>query len=155
MMKKKNNKLTWAVFGLTAAAIYLKHRIDSIGISLRNLSLVSINQEQKTAALNLVVSVRYPLPFNTYAKRLVGSLYIQGAQVATIDTMVNRYLQPDAENILNIPVTINYQQLAAGVWANIQTGNVRTLLIQLDARLTTNIIPISLHKTLTWEDLLV
>lgn len=153
-MKKKNNKLTWAVFGLTAAAIYLKHRIDSIGIRLRNLSLVSIDQESKSALLNMVVAVRYPLPVSTYAKRLTGSLYIQGAKVATIDTMVNRYLQPDGENIINIPVTINYQQLAAGVWSNIQTGNVRTLLIQIDARLTTNILPISIHKTLTWEDLI-
>lgn len=154
MKRNSNKKLAWGLFSLTAAAIYFKHRIDSIGISLRNVSLVSVDQNSKTAALNLVVSVRYPLPFNTYAKRLTGTLYIQGARVATIDTIVNRYLQPDGENIINIPVTINYQQLAQGVWANIQTGNVRTLLIQLDARLTTNILPISIHKTLTWEDML-
>lgn len=153
-MSKQNKKLAWWAFGLTSLAIYLKHRIDSISIRIKNLSLVSIDQEQKTAAINLVVSVKYPLPFTTLAKRLTGSLYIQGARVATIDTMVNRYLQPDGENIINIPVTVNYQQLAAGVWANIQTGNVRTLLIQMDARLTTNILPISIHKTLTWEDLM-
>lgn len=144
----------WGLFGLTAAAIYLKHRIDSIGLMVRNLTLVSVDQNGKTALLNLVLSVRYPLPFETLAKRLTGSLYVQGQQVATIDTMVNRYLAPDAENVINVPVTLYYNRLAAGLWANIQTGNVRTLILNLDARLSTNILPIHLHRTLTWEDLI-
>lgn len=153
-IKTKIQKVAvWGVFGLTFLAIYMKHRIDSIGLSLRNLTLISYDSDTKTALLNLVVSVRYPLPFDVLAKHLTGMLYIQGAPVASIDTEVNRYLRSDAENLMTIPVSVDITQLGTGIWNNIQTGNVRTLMLQLDARLTTNVIPISLHRVLTWEDL--
>lgn len=153
MSKTNTNTTAWWVLGLSSLVIYLKHRIDSIAIRLRNLSLVSYDQGTKTAELNLIVAVHYPLPFDTLAKRLTGTLYIQGQPVATVDTMLNRYLKTDAENLLTIPATVRLDNLAAGVWANIQTGNVRTLQVQLDARLTTNLLPINIHRVLTWDEL--
>lgn len=153
-MNKSDKLKAWLLFGLAGSVVYLKHRLDAITMRLQSIGIVNIDTTNRVATLNLVVDLIYPLPFGLTLKTLTGDLYIMGKRVAVVKNVLNRYLSPSSVTPITITVDVDLAQLAEGVLANIQTGNIRSLLIQLDARATTNLLPISLHKTFVYDDLI-
>lgn len=150
---KKDKKATWWTFGLLASIVYLKRRINSVGVVLQNLGFISMDSATRTASLMLTLGVKFPLPFGLRFKRIKGNLYIMGKRVAEFNHVVDRYIESDKITTISLPIVVHYDELANGVLANIQTGNIQTLLIQLEADISTTLLPVYIRKTLTYNEL--
>lgn len=77
--------------------------------------------------LNINLYVKNPLPISFNISDIAGDIYIQDVNCGKIDYPVNQTLRGLSTSEFNVSFNIKQEQLGEALFANIMTGDVKTL----------------------------
>ena len=80
-------------------------------------------------SLKLSLLIKNPLLVGLTIKGVQGEIYAQGMQIGSVNTTYNYYLAGGHSHILPVIVDLDMLQIGSAAWANIQSGDIRTLTI--------------------------
>ena len=122
-------------------------------VRIKNYSFRSIDIESQTVSLNLNLMIKNPLFVGVTIKGIVGDVYAQGVKVGNINTTYNYYIAGGRTHILPVVVNLNMSDVGQAAMLNIQSGDIRTLVIAFDGKLLVGNIGIPLQLDLDYNDL--
>ena len=147
----------WAKIGLGLGALYIAFRVavKELVVGVQKVTLRALDVVNGTAAVQLNVSVRNPLPFGVKVQNITGDVYAGGVQVGTVNTRFDYLCGGERTHILPVIVNLTAEGLGNALWNNIQTGNIHNLVIDFNGQLhvTRLNIAVPIELSIKWEDL--
>lgn len=146
-----------AYIGLAVAGFwyYFLRGVTALKIGLKQLRITGIDGD--TATLEVTLFIQNPLLAQVFVRSVSGTISIMGIPVGTIDYPINRRIKSRSITYLPVRVQISYSALGDALWANIMTGDIQTLIIELQGTITTGEkveIPIPVRKSWTYSDII-
>lgn len=152
-----NNVQKIGVFvGLTALWYYILRGAKALSVRMVDLGFSGVNLMGETVALRPVFRVVNPLFVSAFVRNVVGELYIMDAKVADVNAIINRPVRANGITDLTVPVDATFSGLSEAVRRNIETGDIRTLLVNFRGYIgigKDRVANIPLNIALTWEDM--
>lgn len=150
------DKQAWIV-GLSAATFWLLvlRGASALKIGLKSVRLQQVNGD--IATLQVMLYVQNPLIASVLIRNVAGQINIMGIPVGTIDYPINRRIEARSITYIPVQVEVSYSKLGDAVWANIMSGDVQTLSIELDGTITAGeryAVSIPIHKVWTYSDII-
>ena len=149
-------KQAWIV-GLSAAAFWLLvlRGASALKIGLKYIQLISVNGD--TATMQVMLYVQNPLIASVLVRSVSGTVSIMGIPVGVIDYPINKRIEARSISYIPVQVEISYSKLGDAIWANIMSGSVQTLSIELDGKITAGeqySISVPIRKLWTYSDII-
>ena len=85
---------------------------------------------------------------------VVGTLYIQGIAVGTINNTYNGSIKSMSTTTVPVDVACNSASLAQSIWDNISSGDVSTLTVGFSGTIKVAGVSVPINKTMSWEELM-
>lgn len=141
--------------GLGFIWIAIRVAINNLVVGVQKVLLAGLNIEQGIVQLQVNVSIKNPLPIGVTVKDVVGDVYLQGVKVGVVKTAFDYYLGGSKVHVLPVIVTLTASGVGQALWKNIQTGDVKNLVIDFDGKIkVTDVnIGVPLQFSLKWEDI--
>lgn len=148
-MTRKNK----GILLLSGAALYYfwLRGIRGIGVSFNGLRLVSIVDDEMRFSLQL--SVRNPLLLSVLVNDIVGTIYLMDIPVANIDFPLNQRIYSRSISPITINFDVSKSKLGAALFTNIETGDIRTMLVHFVGYIRVQNIKLKVDKQFTFEDI--
>ena len=144
---------SWAKIGLGLGAIYLgvKVAIKGLVVGVSNILFKGLDLTNMTAQIQLNVSVRNPLPFGVKVNNITGDVYAQGVKVGYVNTTFDYLVASERTHTLPVIINLTAKGLGEALWKNIQTGDIKTLVIDFDGQLHVTKLNISVPIELSFD----
>lgn len=142
--------------GLTSLWYYVLRGAKALSVRMVDLGFSGVNLMGETVALRPVFRVVNPLFVSAFVRNVVGELYIMDAKVADVNAVINRPIRANSVTDLTVPVDATFSGLSEAVRMNIETGDIRTLLVNFRGSIgigKDRVVNIPLNIALTWEEL--
>lgn len=143
---------------LGSAALYwwVLRGVNALVFRFVQLRMTGIDIAADTIQLRATFLFRNPLLISIYLKYIQGEIYIMNQLAAQIDSNILRTLPSRNFAYVDVPISVSISGLGAGVYENIRSGNIRTLLVDFSGKIgvgkdKTAGIPVQV--TLTWDDI--
>lgn len=148
-MKKK----TGGIILLGGAALYywVLRGIRGISVAFNGLRVLSIVDDEVRFSVQL--SIRNPLIVSVLVNDIVGTVYLMDIPVAEVSFPLNQRIYARSVSPVTINFNVSKEKLGEALYANIQTGDVRTLLVRFDGYLKAAKMQLHIDKQFTFEDL--
>ena len=148
-MKKK----TGGIILLGGAALYywVLRGIRGISVAFNGLRVLSIVDDEVRFSVQL--SIRNPLIVSVLVNDIVGTVYLMDIPVAEVSLPLNQRIYARSVSPVTINFNVSKEKLGEALYANIQTGDVRTLLVRFDGYLKAAKMQLHIDKQFTFEDL--
>lgn len=104
-------------------------------IKVYSYAFEAISLVDGTIRMRLDLLIKNPLLVGLTIKSIQGDVYAQGVKVGAINTTYNYYLAGGHNHILPIMVDLDMLQIGSAAWANIQSGDIRTLTVAFDGKI--------------------
>ena len=101
-------------------------------IKVKDYAFQAVDLTNGKITLRLNLYIKNPLLVGLTIKGIDGKVYAQGMQVGTVNTTYNYYLAGGHSHILPVLVDLDISQMGQAAWANIQSGDIRTLTVAFD-----------------------
>lgn len=123
-------------------------------VRINSYSFRSVNTDG-TISLNLNLSIKNPLLVGITIKSITGDVYAQGCQIGTVNTTYNYYIAGGKTHVLPVIVNLDLAQMGQAALQNIQSGDIRTLTIAFNGKLTAGKynVPVPLQFEFDYNDL--
>lgn len=144
--------LGWILVGGAALWWGVLRGIDAIKIKFEKIRLVGITSTSMT--MNLSVLVKNPLFVDVLVNDIVGDVYLMGEKCAVVNYPINQRLRGGKTSRLQVYIEVLGQQVGQALWANIQTGNINTLLMRFDGYVTVRGMRIPIDRQFTLGEIL-
>ena len=142
-------------FGLGLLWYGVLRGAKSLIIKVKNYSFAGVDVVNGTVALTLNLLIKNPLVVGVPIKGAMGDVYVQGHKVGYVNMSYDYYLAGGHTHILPVIVNLTMGDVAQGALLNIQTGDIRNLLISFDGKVYAgkNMIGIPVQFDLDYNDL--
>lgn len=149
-MKQK----TAGILLLSGVALYylVLQGIRGIGVSFKGLRVVSIVDDSVRFSVQLYI--RNPLLLSVLVNDIVGTIYIMNIPVADVDFPLNQRIHSRSISPVTINFNVSKSKLGEALFANIETGDVRTLLVRFAGYLKISKVKVNVDKQFTFEDII-
>lgn len=127
--------------------------INNLGFRFNGITILSTDPDEKTSQVQLSLLLNNSLPLSVTIDAIKGDLYIQGVPAAHIDQTLGVTIAANAITPLNLIATVDFSALNAGVKANIASGDIRNITLQLVGTITAEGRTFNVNKQFTYYDL--
>lgn len=142
------------LFGVGTALLYaFRHSADAVQIKFEKLRMVRFAMSAMTFQLTL--NIYNPFLFSVLVNEIVGDVYIMGIQVASINYPLNQRINAHKVNRFNILFDVLPTELTQALWANIQTGDIHTMLFRFDGYAVVRGVKIPVDRQFTFDEIFV
>lgn len=150
----KKQKIALVVYGALFLLITkVRNVIRNLGFRFNGISVLSTDVENNTSQVAISLLLRNSLPFSVTVDAIAGDVYLQGVQAATINQAINTTITANSITPVTVIATLRWLGVADGVRANILSGDIRNLNIQLVGTITAEGRSFNVAKTITYYDL--
>ena len=147
----------WAkiIIGLGLLYYGVLRGAKSLIIKVKSYSFAGVDIVNGTVSLYLNLLIKNPLVVGVQIKGAIGDVYVQGHKVGYVNMSYDYYLAGGHTHILPVVVNLNMGDVAQGALLNIQSGDIRNLLIAFDGKVYAgkNMIGIPVQFELDYNDL--
>ena len=147
-----NKTVGWLLIGGATLWWLISRGIDAVKVSFEQIKLISISSD--SISLSLSILVKNPLFFGVLLKDLTGTVYLMDVPCAVVNYPVNQRIKAGATSRLLINIDVLPTQLGSAIWANIQTGNINTLLMRFKGRINVNNVSVPIDREFVLGDIL-
>lgn len=142
----------WKI-GIVAGLCWLGKRIydqvQQIMVDVSSLKLVRFGLEDLSATLSIDLIIDNPLDVGVLVKSLQGDVYLSGVPVGVINTQYDYFLSGHTHHEIPIYIDVTAERLGNALWANITSGNINNMALDIDATVyATKLgvpVPVQLH----------
>ena len=143
----------WAIW--TGAAVVLwfgfLRGVKAAKVTFDRLRIIGVGVS--SILLQIAVKVSNPTLLDLVVQNIRGDVYIQGIPVAVVNYPVNQRIRPFASSVFRIQIEAFSDKIGEAVWANIQTGDIKSLNVKFDGFVTIKDIDIPISRTFTYEEI--
>lgn len=150
---RDNSRLVGKLLIAGAAIWFLVLRgVNAVKIVFDKITIKSVTAESVTMGISMWV--RNPLITDITVNNIIGDVYLMNIPVAKVDYPVNSKLYGVATNRFELNFIIQQSALTEAIWANIQTGNVQTLICRFVGNVEINHVKIPVDREFTFNELI-
>lgn len=141
------------ILALLLSGLWLvgKWTLNNIAVNFDKLHFYGI--DANTIKLQASLLIQNPLPVSVLVNELYGDVYIMGIQSGALSTIINQRIHANSISEFRINIDIFRETIGEAIWANIMTGDVRTLLVEFQGYIVVEGKQLPVKKTMTYEDL--
>ena len=144
-------KIGWGLLGIAALWYGVLRGVDAVKVTFERLRVLSVNVGSIT--FNLSVLVHNPLLIDVLVNDIVGEVSLMNIPCAMVNYPVNQRLHAGKTSRLQVNFDVFSKELGEALFANIQTGNINTLLMRFDGYITVKGIQIPINREFTFNDI--
>ena len=134
-------------FGLRGAS--------ALKVGLYSVRLAGVSTD--SATLQVTLYVRNPLLATVFIRSISGTVSVMGVPVGVVDYPINQRILARQTTYIPVNVQVSYANLGAAAFANITTGSVQSLIIEMQGKITTGesvVFPVPIRKVWTYNDII-
>ena len=150
-----NKKALYLGLGIASLWMWVFRGVSALKVGLKDIRLVNIAGDNAT--LQVTIYLQNPLLVSVVVRSITGVIRIMGKDVGIIDYPISQRIKARSINYLPVQVHVDYISLGDAVWANIQTGTIQTLTVELDGTITAgekHPIKLPIRKLWTYNDII-
>lgn len=125
--------------------------VNAIEVKFEKLRIVKFALSAITFQLSLIIY--NPLLVSVLVNEIVGDVYIMGIKVATINQPLNQRIYANKASRFNLLFDVYPNELTQALWANIQTGDIHTMLFRFDGYAVVKNIKIPIDREFTFDEI--
>lgn len=124
--------------------------VRAIAVKFERLRLYAVNVG--SLSFNISVLIHNPLLISVLVNDVIGDIYIMDVHCATVNYPLNQRIGALSDSRIRLNFDAYPAQLGEALFANISTGDIRTMLFRFDGYVTVGGIRIKVDKSFTFND---
>lgn len=136
--------------GCAALWYWVLRGVRAIAVKFEGLRVSSVNGGSVSFALSVLI--HNPLLISVLVNDIIGDVYIMDIHCATVNYPLNQRIRALGDSRIRVNFDAYPAQLGEALFANIATGDIRTLLFRFNGYVTVGGIRIKVDKSFTFND---